>query len=65
MSRLWTIICQMKTEWGYIYRPNTKRKLSLLLDPAIKKLADDSQIPFLPKLVEPVIMQEEIDVLEV
>ena len=53
----------MKTEWGYIYRPNTKRKLSLLLDPAIKKLADDSQIPFLPKLVEPDVMQEAIDIL--
>ncbi len=34
-------------------------------DPAIKKLADDSQIPFLPKLVEPVVMQEAIDILEV
>ena len=50
-----------------IYLPSQYEKKTILAsaDPAIKKLADDSQIPFLPKLVEPVVMQEEIDILEV
>ncbi len=49
----------------YILSQYGKETILISADPAIKKLADDSQIPFLPKLVEPVVMHEVIDILEV
>ena len=49
----------------YLLSQYEKKTILTSADPAIKKLADDSQIPFLPKLVEPVVMQEAIDMLEV
>ena len=49
----------------YLLSQYGKETILISADPAIKKLADDSQIPFLPKLVEPVVMQEAIDMLEV
>jgi len=49
----------------YLLSQYEKKTILASADPAIKKLADDSQIPFLPKLVEPVLMQEAIDMLEV
>ena len=49
----------------YLLSQYKKKTILTSADPAIKKLADDSQIPFLPKLVEPVVMQEAIDMLEV
>jgi hypothetical protein len=49
----------------YLLSQYEKKTILASADPAIKKLADDSQIPFLPKLVEPVVMQEAIDMLEV
>ena len=49
----------------YLLSQYEKKTILASADPAIKKLADDSQIPFLPKLVEPVVMQEAIDILEV
>ena len=49
----------------YLLFQYEKKTILTSADPAIKKLADDSQIPFLPKLVEPVVMQEAIDILEV
>tara|TARA_B100000315_G_C14267764_1_gene447215 strand:+ start:391 stop:579 length:189 start_codon:yes stop_codon:yes gene_type:complete len=49
----------------YLLSQYGKETILISADPAIKKLADDSQIPFLPKLVEPVVMQEAIDILEV
>ena len=47
----------------YLLSQYKKKTILTSADPAIKKLADDSQIPFLPKLVEPVLMQEAIDIL--
>ena len=49
----------------YLLSQYEKKTILASADPAIKKLADDSQIPFLPKLVEPVVMQEAIDIIEV
>ena len=49
----------------YLLSQYEKKTILTSADPAIKKLADDSQIPFLPKLVEPVVMQEAIDTIEV
>gem|GEM_PF-4476238 len=49
----------------YLLSQYEKKTILTSADPAIKKLADDSQIPFLPKLVEPVVMQEAIDIIEV
>ena len=49
----------------YLLSQYGKETILISADPAIKKLADDSQIPFLPKLVEPVVMQEAIDTIEV
>lgn len=49
----------------YLLSQYEKKTILASADPAIKKLTDDSQIPFLPKLVEPVVMQEGIDMLEV
>ena len=49
----------------YLLSQYEKKTILASADPAIKKLADDSQIPFLPMLVEPVVKQEEIDILEV
>ena len=49
----------------YLLSQYGKGTILISADPAIIKLADDSQIPFLPKLVEPVLMQEAIDMLEV
>lgn len=49
----------------YLLSQYKKKTILTSADPAIKKLAEDSQIPFLPKLVEPVVMQEAIDMLEV
>ena len=49
----------------YLLSQYEKKTILTSADPAIKKLADDSQIPFLPKLVGPVVMQETIDNLEV
>ena len=50
-----------------IYLLSQYRKETILIsaDPAIKKLADDSQIPFLPNLVEPDVMQEAINILKI
>lgn len=47
----------------YLLSQYEKKTILTSADPAIKKLAEDSQIPFLPKQVEPDVMQEEIDML--
>ena len=49
----------------YLLSQYGKETILISADPAIKKLADDSQIPFLPNLVEPDVMQEAIGILEV
>ena len=48
----------------YLLSQYEKKTILASADPAIKKLADDSQIPFLPNLVEPDGMQEEINMLK-
>ena len=49
----------------YLLSQYGKETILISADPAIKKLADDSQIPFLSNLVEPDVMQEESNMLKI
>jgi len=48
----------------YLLSQYEKETIFISADLAIKKLAYDSQIPFLPNLVEPAVMQEAINMLK-
>ena len=49
----------------YLLSQYGKETILISADLAIKKLEDDSQIPFLPNLVEPDVMQEAISILKI